>query len=92
MPSMYKVQSPRLIYSRPRPKTVLILALALLAAYLVLFRTPAGYHVVRFHHGSEEISTMTDEEREKEKEKEEKEKHEQELRDEFAQEYEAAKK
>jgi hypothetical protein len=91
LPAMLKgLQSRRILYSRPRPKTVLILALILVTVYILAFRTTsAGYRVIPWRHEKPEPKPPpTPEELERQKW----EQHEQELRDEFKAEYEAAKK
>jgi hypothetical protein len=95
---MIKAQSRRFIYSRPRPKTVLILALALITTYVLVFRGPSvGYHIIPWQHGAKEIEADPESEPEgpltaEEKQRLEKEKYEEGLRDQFRVEYEAAKR
>lgn len=103
MLTMLKQQSPRgFIVPRARPKTLLFLALAVISVYFLATRgAPAGYRVVPWDHQGAAPSSETvaeppksEEERkqEEERQKQEREKHEQDLRDEFAREYDAAKK
>ena len=95
--TMYKVQSRRFLYSRPRPRTLVVLAAAMVMTYLVLFRSPsAGYHVIPWQQDlapkpapePEPEKPLTEEERRRL----EKEEYEQSLRDTFKAEYESAKR
>lgn len=76
---------------RPRPKMLLLLAIALVTVFMLASSSSrGGYHVVPW---TEKLTdhAKSEAEREKDRQHEEYEKHEQEMRDEFAAEYEAAK-
>lgn len=105
MLTMLKQQSSRgFIAPRARPKTLLFLALAIVTVYFLATRgAPAGYHVVPWNQDGtspppekaappEPPKSEEERKQDEERQKQEREKHEQDLRDEFAREYEAAKK
>ncbi|EFQ28236.1 hypothetical protein CGRA01v4_11843 [Colletotrichum graminicola] len=105
MMTMLKQQSYRgFIAPRARPKTLLFFAIAIISVYFLATRgAPTGYHVVPWNHegtvpapdkaAAPPEPPKSEEERkeEEERQKQERERHEQDLRDEFAREYEAAK-
>lgn len=84
-------QSRSVMSPRPRPKLLLIVAFVLCTIYLLGFG-PSGdaYRVVPWNHESSDHS-KTSEEKQKEMAREQREQYEQALRDEFADEYEAAR-
>lgn len=78
---------------RPRPRFVLAVGVLILTIYLLGFKSSGdGYHVVPWSRDQKPDRPRSEQEAERERAREQREKHEQALRDEFAYEYERAKR